>query len=84
MEMPLSSLSSEGWVVGADGIYNWQEEVAGFPTNYLIIIIAVIVVVVAVVWFFIKNRRVRTKRKKGNAGDVSTSISFKSPRLSWC
>jgi hypothetical protein len=53
--------STDGWIVGADGIYRWQEEVAGFPTDYLIIIIAVIVVVVVVVWFFIRNRIAHTR-----------------------
>jgi len=46
--------SNDGWIVGADGIYRWQEKVAGFPTAYLIIIIAVVAVVV--VWFFTRNR----------------------------
>jgi hypothetical protein len=75
--------STDGWIVGADGIYRWQEEVAGFPTDYLIIIIAVIVVVVVVVWFFIRNRQAHTRtervvpavkvqEKKGNASDIFT------------
>jgi uncharacterized membrane protein YcaP (DUF421 family) len=50
--------STDGWIVGADGVYRWQE-VAVFPTDYLIIIIAVVVVLVVVAWFSIKNRQLR-------------------------
>jgi uncharacterized membrane protein YqiK len=73
--------STDGWIVGADGMYRWQE-VTGFSTDYFIIIIAVIVAVIFVVLFFIRNRQhKRTERavlacwsqeKKGSASDFST------------
>jgi len=46
--------STDGWIVGADGVYRWQE-VAGFPTGYLIIIIGVVAVVI-VAWFLVRNK----------------------------
>ena len=56
--------STDGWIVGADGIYRWQEEVTGFPADYLIVVFAVVVVIAVVVWFFIRNRRAQTRTER--------------------
>jgi len=49
--------STDGWIVGADGIYRWQEEVTGFPADYLIVVFAVVVANIKVVLLLIRNRR---------------------------
>jgi formate-dependent nitrite reductase membrane component NrfD len=48
--------ASDGWIVGADGIYHWQAAV--FPADYLV---AVVAATVAVIFFvslvYLKKRR---------------------------
>jgi hypothetical protein len=49
--------STDGWIVGADGVYRWQE-VRGFPADYLVFIIVIIVLVaVSLLVYFKKHKR---------------------------
>jgi len=58
--------STDGWIAGADGMYRWQEEVASFPADYLIIMVAVVVLAVVLVWFFVRNRQAQAKKSKSS------------------
>jgi predicted ABC-type sugar transport system permease subunit len=53
--------STDGWIVGADGVYRWQEN-GVFPIGYLIIIIVVFAVIV-VAWFLFKKKIVLSALK---------------------
>jgi LPXTG-motif cell wall-anchored protein len=48
--------STDGWIVGADGVYRWQE-VRGFPADYLVFIIVIIALVAVSLLVYFKKRK---------------------------
>jgi hypothetical protein len=36
--------STDGWIVGADGIYHWQEEGSSYPADYVTVAVAAVLI----------------------------------------